>query len=173
MSGMAGGPPPGDVAAPAGEPERASRRPGLGLVVGVAIGVIAVSGALLAVVSGSGGDDPPERRPPPDATAEAGRFEHQYPAAYDGPVWVTVDAPDAAPRTVTIRWGDYQRVVMHEGSAPHAYVFDKSANEPGEEKPTFVIVEPAAEVAFASGPTPPSDADDVNRDWSPIPEAAS
>lgn len=169
MSGMAGGPPPGGVAAPAGEPKRASRRPGLGLVVGVVIGVIAVSGALFAVVSAAGDDDSPEREPPPDAASEPGKFEHQYPATYDGPVWVTVDAPDATPRTVTIQWGDYQRVVMHEGAEPHAYVFDKSANEPGEEVPTFVIVEPAAEVEFASGPTPPADADDVNRDWSLIP----
>ncbi len=167
MSGMAGGTPPGEVAAPAGKPKRASRRPGLGLVVGLVIGVVAVSGALVAVVSASGDEDPP--RESRDLPAGPRRFEHQYPASYDGPVWVTVDAADAGARTVTIRWGDYQRVVMHEGSAPHAYVFDKSADAPGEEVPTFVIVDPSAEVAFDWGPTPPADADDVNSDWSRIP----
>jgi hypothetical protein len=160
MSG-AGEPPSAPAAVEEGRDETRPPRPGLGLVVGLVVGVIAVSGALFAVASGTGDDETTRER-----VARSSTYGHEFPADYAGPVWVTVDAVDATAHTVTIAWGPWERRIIHEDEAPVTYVFTKNPPEPGDENvPTTVTVEPDAEVTFGNGPTPPADAVDVNADW--------
>jgi hypothetical protein len=149
-----------------GEPGLAGRRRGWLVVIGVAVGVIAMSGALLAVLNegdaGGDGSSPTTTRPP-----ERTRWQHEWPASYAGDVWITVDAPDAGARTVTIRWGPWQRQIVHDGDEPATYVFTKNVTLPGEETvPTTVTVEPGATITFGSG-EPPAASVDVNDDWTP------
>ena len=91
-------------------------------------------------------------------------FTHTYPAAYDGPVWITVSAPDVGVRTVTIDWGPWQRRIMHESAEPASYWFGKEANEPGRAELLTITVEPEADVEFHQG-EPPADATDVREEW--------
>lgn len=151
------------------------RRVLVGLV-GVVLGVLGVSGALLAVLHDRDREDDPE--PEPDGTEEEqsgveaeAELSHTFPAEYDGPVWVTVDAADGGTRTVTISWGPWQRVISHAEEEPVTYVFDKNPTAAGDETvPTSVRVEPAAEVEFGSGTEVPEGAQDVNQDWIPSAE---
>lgn len=159
MSGAAG-PPPGGAAAPGREEERL-RRLGRGTIAGLVIGVIVVSGALVAVVAGPGGGGDGGGGEAPPGPAE---FTHTYPAAYDGPVWVTVSPPDGGVRTVTIDWGPWQRRVVHQGAEPASYWFSKGVDEAGEPAALTVTVEPGAEVEFHRG-EPPAGATDVRKEW--------
>jgi hypothetical protein len=133
------------------------------------VGVIAVSGALIAVVSASGdGDEPKPGRP-----VEESSYDHEFPADYAGPVWITVDAADAGARTITIAWGPWERRIIHEDAGPVTYVFTKNPPSPDDENvPTTVTVEPAARVEFGNGPTPPAGAVDVNADWTSADDTA-
>ena len=147
-----------------------TREAGPRVWVGVAVGVVLVAGALLAVAyerdDGAGaGDDGGG----PEARSE---YVHEFEAAYTGDVWIEVDAPDDAVRTVTITWGEWQRQVIHETDAPAAYAFRKlDAQAEGEVVPTEVTVEPAAEVTFHAGELPDG-AIDVNEDWVEVGPAA-
>jgi hypothetical protein len=171
VSGLADGPvereaaddqPDSDVAAGASEPSDGRRSRGRAWL-GLAVGIVIVSGALVVVLNdpddeGGDGDPVPSVRTPGQGASQS-IFE--WPASYAGPVWITVDAADAAPRTITIRWGPWERRIVHEGADPVTYEFSKN---PGETVPTTVRVDPAAEVSFGSG-TPPVDAVDVNAGW--------
>jgi hypothetical protein len=138
-----------------------TRQAGPRVWVGVAVGVVLVAGALLAVAyerddGSAGGDERPEAR---------SAYTHEFEAAYTGDVWIEVDAPDDAPRTVTITWGRWQRRIIHETDDVVAYAFRKNdAQAEGEVIPTEVTVEPAAEVTFAAGDLPEGSVD-VNDDW--------
>ena len=148
-----------------GDGDDESRRIWVGIV-GLAIGIIAVSGALVAVLHdrADSGIDPDDEAPelPEGATEDS----HQWAAEYDGPVWITVDAEDASTRTVTIRWGPWERRIIHATAEPTTYVFDKRANDAvNVVEPATVRIEPGAEVEFYSGEEIPADAEDVNTGW--------
>jgi hypothetical protein len=116
--------------------------------VGLVIGIIAVSGALVAVLHDRGGED--EVSPPPD---EAVKISHEWPAEYSGQVWITVDADDASPRSVTISWGPWERTFVHESADPLTYWFTKAPPKPGDANvPATVRIEPGAGVTFGQGP---------------------
>jgi hypothetical protein len=124
------------------------------------IGIVVMSGALLAVLHDRDSDDPP---PEPQAKTE---WTHHYPADYAGPVWITVDAPDDAPRTLVIRWGPYQKRIHHDVAEPTIYLFNKdSVDASGESAPTTIHVEPGAVVTFGQGTNPPVGSLDVNDGW--------
>lgn len=92
-----------------------------------------------------------------------------YPEVYDGPVWITVDAPDAAPRLVTISWGAWQRRIDHASADPVTYWFTKGTS--GAAGPatveTVVTADPPAEVTFGYGEFVPEGAVDVRDGWAP------
>lgn len=138
--------------------------------IGGAIGAMAVSGALVAVLNehdngegggtggaGEAGDSADETVPEPGQT----HWRYTYPESYAGPVWITVEAPDNRVRQVTITWGAWQRRLVHEDVEPTTYLFNKS---PGPTVPIAVDVEPEATVTFGSG-TPSPDAEDINAGW--------
>jgi hypothetical protein len=126
------------------------------VLVGVIVGAVAVSGALVAQQRES--DEPPA----------ATTWRHTWPAEVSGDVWITVDAEDSATRTITIRWGPWQRPILHSTADPVTYVFTKDPTPPGEDPvPITVDVVPGATVEFGDGP-PPSPNEDVNADWVPV-----
>lgn len=162
-------------------PEKGSRpRARAGRVIaGIAVGAGLVGVAVLAVLgdgspSGDGrseraaaarGGDAVEASatPPP----EAKRFRHVFESDYVGPVWITVEAPDAGTRSVTIKWGPWQRRITHQGSEALTYHFWKGVTPAGERvPPTTVVVDPGAEVTFGAGAIPEG-AVDVNKEWEP------
>jgi hypothetical protein len=121
--------------------------------VGVIVGAAAVSGALVAQLRKS--DEPPAPT----------SWGYTWPAEVSGQVWITVDAEDAATRTVTIRWGPWERPILHTTADPMTYVFTKDPTPPGEDPvPITVDVVPGATVEFGNGP-PPTPNEDVNADW--------
>ena len=140
---------PGDVGT-----GRRGRRRWL-VLVGVIVGAVAVTGALAAQQRES--DEPPA----------ATTWRHTWPAEVSGDVWITVDAEDAATRTITLRWGPWQRPILHSTADPVTYVFTKDPTPPGEDPvPITVDVVPGATVEFGDGP-PPRPNEDVNADWVP------
>ena len=127
------------------------------VLVGAIVGAVAFSGALLA--QQRDGDEPPP----------ATRWEHTWPPEVSGQVWITVDAEDAATRNVTIRWGPFERPILHTSADPMTYVFTKEPTPEGESSvPITIDVEPGAVVEFGDGP-PPSPSEDVNSDWVEVP----
>lgn len=158
MTGPAGGEP----GATTNEPPGSRRRGWLGLL----IGVVAVSGALVAVLAKrDGGDDETEPRPQRE---EPTRVEHTWPDDYGGLVWIVVDAADDDTRIVTIQWGPWERRVSHAATEPVAYYFEKNPPQPGDVNVTMsVTVEPGAAVDFDYG-DPPDDAVNVAGDWTPV-----
>jgi hypothetical protein len=176
MSGQADGTPdgsamPDDHAADgddhAADGDGESRRIWVGIV-GLAIGIIAVSGALVGVLydRDESGDDADDETPELPEVATESSFT--WPAAYAGPVWITVVAEDAGTRTVTIVWGPWQRRITHATAEPVTYVFDKDANGADEAVPATVRIEPGADVEFGSGEEPPADAEIVNSGWTSV-----
>jgi len=137
-----------------------------GVWAGLVIGVIAVSGALAAVLYAGGDDGTAQDNEPTSRVPEAAvEKSHEWPAAYAGQVWITVTAPDDAPRSVTIRWGPWERRIVHESAEPTTYWFTKDPPEPGGQNvATTVRIDPGADVTFDQG-TPPVGAVDVNDDW--------
>ena len=158
-----------DVSARKGGSRRRGAR--IGVVVGAVAGAAAVSVAVLAVLN-----ERPDRGSAPAsgdgegtslaAAEEPGRsqWRHTYPDDYTGPVWITVDSPDARVRTVTIVWGAWERGILHEGAEPMTYLFAKGS---GPNIPVAIAVEPDATVTFGSGVEPPDGAQDVNAGWTP------
>jgi hypothetical protein len=135
---------------------------------GALVGALAVSVAVLAVLNEQG-----DRGPAGGAGGEGeiaaeepgqSLWRHTFPAAYQGPVWITVEAPDEEVRTVRIVWGAWQRHIVHEGSEPVTYHFLKGG---GPNIAVAVRVDPDATVTFDSGPEPPAGAEDVNAGWTP------
>jgi hypothetical protein len=125
------------------------------VLVGLVVGAVAFSGALLALVRKGDEPDP------------ANRWVHTWPAEVSGEVWFTVDAEDAGNRSVTIRWGPWVRPITHASADPVTYVFTKELTPEGESPvPITVDVAPGADVVFGDGP-PPSPFEDVNADWVP------
>jgi hypothetical protein len=140
------------------------RRRHRGIWAGLIIGVVAAAGALVAVLQDSGGGDRDGPPAPVDGPIEA---THEFPADYGGQVWITVVAPDAAPRSVSISWGPWEKRFVHESEDPQAYWFTKHEPQPGDESvPATVRVDPAAEVTFDQG-TPPIGALDRSTGWDP------
>jgi hypothetical protein len=139
------------------------------------IGVLVVSGAVWAVLHGDNEDEEGEaegREPPPDLP-EATSTDHLFPPEYTGPVWITVDADDATPRDVTIRWGTYERIVVHQSGDPVSYEFAKEREETADTNvPAEVEIDPGAEVEFHHG-DPPDDAIDVNEGWLLVEDATT
>lgn len=152
-----------------GGPRRRGAR--IGVLVGVVAGAAAVSVAVLAVLN-----ERPDRGSATASGASAGttaaageeagqsQWRHTFPDDYTGPVWITVDSPDARVRTVTIVWGAWKRNILHQGAEPVPYLFAKGS---GPNIPVAVAVEPHAIVTFGSGAEPPADAEDVNAGWTP------
>ena len=103
---------------------------------------------------------------PPDAT-----FEHTYPAEHEGPVWIRVQAPDGDRRTIRIRWGPHQRLIVHETPWAVTYAFRKGA---GPTVPTTVTVSSGSgvSVVFGKGLIAPIGSVDVNDGWTTEPEPA-
>jgi hypothetical protein len=123
------------------------------VLVGVIVGALAVSGALMAQLRKT--DEPPPAK----------TWTHTWPAEVSGEVWITVDAEDVATRTITIRWGPWERPILHTSADPVTYVFTKDPTPQGEDPvPITVDVVPGATVEFGDGP-PPSPNEDVNADW--------
>lgn len=91
-------------------------------------------------------------------------FEHTYSSDHEGPVWIRVEAPDDAVRTILIRWGPYQRLIVHETRWPTTYAFHKDA---GPTVPTTVTVSRGAgvRVTFGQGLLAPLGSVDVNDGW--------
>lgn len=140
---------------------RRGRRRGVG--VGLVIGVVVVSGALVAVTRDGGGAD--EEDAAPDRQDGPTEVTHEFPADYGGQVWITVTAADSAPRSVTIRWGPWEKRFVHESADPVSYWFLKDPPQPGDENvPTTVRIEPSADVTFDQG-TPPVGARDASTGW--------
>jgi hypothetical protein len=132
---------------------------------GLVIGIIAVSGALVAVLHDRGGES--EASPQPD---EAVKISHTWPATFGGQVWITVDADDATPRSVTIDWGPWERRFVHESADPVTYWFTKDPPKPGDDNvPATVRIEPGAKVTFDQGP-PPVGALDRSTGWEHAPD---
>jgi hypothetical protein len=131
------------------------------------VGVLVVSGAVWAVLHGDNEDDgEAEGRTPPPDLPDATSTEHLFPADYVGPVWITVEAADATPRDVTIRWGTWERIIVHQSAEPLVYEFTKERAETAETNvPAVVEVDPGADVAFDQGTEAPEDAVDVNEGW--------
>jgi hypothetical protein len=152
----------------AGLGRRSGRR---GAWAGLVIGIIVVSGAVVAVLHDHGDDgDGDGREASPQQQDEPVEISHEWPAAYGGQVWITITAADAAPRSVTIRWGPWERHFVHESDEPLSYWFTKNAPKPGDENvPTTVTVSPGADVAFDQG-TPPVGAIDQSTGWEPAPD---
>jgi hypothetical protein len=122
-------------------------------MLGVAVGIAAVSGALMAMMRK--GEEP----------EPANRWRHTWAAELSGQVWVTVDAEDSATRRVTLRWGPWQRQILHASADPVTYVTIKSPTPEGEDPvPITVDVNPGAVVTFGEGP-PPSPSEDVSQNW--------
>jgi hypothetical protein len=131
------------------------------------IGVLVVSGAVWAVLHGDNEDESEdaERTPSPEL-ADATSTDHLFPPEYIGPVWITVDAADATPRDVTIRWGDWERIIVHQSAEPVIYEFTKERAETAETNVAAEVeVDPGADVTFDQGPEAPEDAVDVNEGW--------
>jgi hypothetical protein len=150
------------------DPEHRSHDRRRGVWVGLVIGVIVVSGALLAVFQ-SGGDD----EAPPQQADGPREFTHEFPADYGGQVWITVTSPDDSPRQVTIRWGPWEKRFVHESDEPLTYWFTKDPPKPGAENvPVTVTVDPGADVTFDQG-TAPLEAIDKSTEWDEAPEAPS
>lgn len=107
--------------------------------------------------------------PPPPATDAV--FEHTYSKDHEGPVWVRVFSLDGRQRDVLIRWGPYQRAIVHRSIWPVTYVFDKGA---GPTVPTTVTVSDGAgvSVTFGEGDGPPLGSVDVNDGWTVAPGEA-
>jgi hypothetical protein len=132
------------------------------------IGVVAVSGALAAVVYGGGDEQGADREPGGGPPEQAVEVTHEWPATYGGQVWITVDAPDDAPRSITIRWGPWERRIVHDTAEPTTYWFTKDTPQPGDESvPATVRIDPGADVTFDQG-TPPVGAVDVSDDWDAV-----
>lgn len=168
------------VAAPekgSGRRSRAGR-----MVAGFAVGLVVVAVAVVTVLSdrsSSGGDRGGGERvggarqaaavktAPTEPLPAAARYRHVFDRDYVGPVWITVDAPDAGTRSVTIKWGPWQRRITHQGAEPVTYHFWKGITSGIEDvPPTTVVVDPGAEVVFGAGEIPQG-AIDVNKDWEP------
>lgn len=79
-------------------------------------------------------------------------------------MWIRVEAPDDAVRTILIRWGPYQRMIVHETRRPTTYAFHKDA---GPTVPTTVTVSRGAgvRVTFGQGLLAPLGSVDVNDGW--------
>lgn len=153
------------------------RRSGIwhGVWVGLVIGVIVVSGALVAVLHGPGSDDSDARRDSPQRLDEPTEVTHEFPAGYVGQVWVTITAPDAAPREVTISWGPWNKHLVHRSAEPKTYWFTRdAATSEADNIPATVHVEPGAEVTFDQGMVPVG-AVDASIGWerSPTEEAVA
>jgi hypothetical protein len=134
-------------------------------VIGGVLGAIAVSGGLVAVLGGTSGDaDEPGGQVEGTLDGERVEWRHEFPEAHAGDVWITVEAADESPRTVTITWGEWQRRLSHDASGRQTYVFTKN---PGPTVETVVRAEPAAVVTFGTG-TPPAEAEDVNAGWTRV-----
>lgn len=121
------------------------------------------------VVAAPAGETPVDEQPEPEPTPAAAptSFSHTFPAEYEGPVWVTITAPDAQPRSVVLRWGPWQKPFTHQGVGPATYAFGKGATKPGEQTvPTTVDIEPGATVEFGQGAPPPGTVSVAN-DWIP------
>jgi hypothetical protein len=111
------------------------------------------------------------QRNEPDGLDGPVEVSHEFPASYGGQVWITISAADDAPRSVTIRWGPWERRLVHQSDGPVSYWFTKDPPKPGDENvPTTVRIEPRAEVDFAQG-TPPVGAIDASNDWDHAAEA--
>jgi hypothetical protein len=136
---------------------------------GLVIGIIAVSGAFVAVLHDRDGGD--ENEASPRQQDEPVEVTHEFPPDYGGQVWITVEADDATPRSVTIRWGPWEKHFVHESDGPMSYWFTKDPPKPGDESvPVTVRVEPGADVTFDQG-TPPVGALDKSTAWDPAPPA--
>jgi hypothetical protein len=137
------------------------------------IGIVVVSGAYVAVFHDSGDDGERASLRVQQQEEEAVEASHEWPAAYSGQVWITVTAADAAPRSVTIRWGPWERHFVHDSDEPVSYWFTKDPPKPGDENvPATVRIEPGADVTFDQG-TPPVGAVDTSTGWDPAPDDAA
>lgn len=134
------------------------------------IGVIAVSGAVIAALYQPDANDTGTGDPDTDGTVSDGtvvsdfrtEWEHTFPTGYSGPVWITVTTPRAEPCTLTITWGPWQREILHADAESITYHFRK--DNPNDSVPIVVTAQPAAGVTFGTGP-PPIAAIDVNEGW--------
>lgn len=132
---------------------RGGARPRVLQLVGLVIGVVAVSGALLAILRRSDGPEP------------AAHWRHTWEAEVSGEVWITVDAETAETRRVDLHWGPFDRPILHTSADPMTYVFTKDRTPEGEDPvPITVDVAPGAVVTFGEG-APPAPFEDVNSDW--------
>lgn len=162
---------------------RHGRKPSARALIGLAVGALAVSGAIVAVLtdregpataedangSGEAGDGEPEvltgaDGEPMDLDTE---WLHTFDEDHEGVVWITVTAPDTEVRSVTVSWGPWERHITHATTDPASYHFSKNL---GPTVTTVVRVDPAAHVTFGQG-APPEGAIDVNDGWERIPEA--
>jgi hypothetical protein len=154
------------TADPEGARAAASRRRGVWL--GLVIGVIVVSGALVAVLQDPGSGDDRDAAPEP----QEGPVEvtHAFPADYIGQVWITISAPDAAPREVTILWGPYEKHLVHQSADPKTYWFTRDAiTTEADNIPATVQIEPGADVEFDQGMAPIG-AIDASTGWEESPD---
>ncbi len=141
-----------------------------GVWAGLVIGIIAVSGAFVAVLHDRGGGNGEEASAQRQQQDEPVEVSHEWPATYGGQVWITVTAADAAPRSVTIRWGPWEKHFVHESDEPLSYWFTKDPPAPGAENvPATIRIEPGADVTFDQG-TPPVGAIDTSTGWEPAPD---
>jgi hypothetical protein len=132
---------------------KSASRPRLLQLVSVVIGVIAVSGALLAILRRSDGPEP------------AISWKHTWAAEVSGNVWITVDADDAETRRIDLHWGPFDRSILHTSADPTTYVFSKNLTPEGQEPVSITVdVTPGAVVVFGEG-EPPTPFEDVNADW--------
>jgi hypothetical protein len=128
-------------------------------IIGVLLGALLVAVAALAMLTGDSSDAASSRSP--------SSADHLYPSEYGGDVWITVKAPDARARTITITWGPWQRVIDHHTKQRRTYVFTKYPTRAGEQNVSVhVEVAPGAKVRFGSGRRP-ADSIDVNDGWTP------
>ncbi len=128
-------------------------------VVGVIIGALLATVAALAMLSADTSDAASSHT----STSK----DHVFPSEYGGDVWITVKAPDARARVITITWGPWQRAIDHRTKGSRTYVFTKYPTRAGEQNvPVHVVVSPAAKVTFGSGRRPASSVD-VNDGWTP------
>jgi hypothetical protein len=131
------------------------------------IGIVAVSGALVAALHDGGGSGADEREAAPQRQDEPVEASHEWPAAFSGQVWITITASDTAPRSVTIRWGPWEKRFVHESDEPVSYWFTKDPPKPGDQNvPATVRIEPGADVTFDQG-TPPVGSVDASIGWDP------
>lgn len=128
-------------------------RPRVLQLVGLVLGVLAVSGALLAILRRSDGPEP------------ATRWKHTWAAEVSGDVWITVDADGAETRRVDLHWGPFDRPILHTSADPMTYVFTKELTPEGQDPVAITVdVRPGAVVTFGEG-SPPTPFEDVNSDW--------